>query len=121
MAIFVRCFMRHTPLLICLICYSEIARYPWKFRLSTRGILLKIQAVLLKKSPTRRNCAGVGKCASRPVRNVTPRMAMRLTVDRDLPVPLGVQLRGLIEYGITCGELAAGERLPSVRELAEAV
>ena len=46
---------------------------------------------------------------------------MRLYVDRDLPVPLGVQLRGLIEYGIACGELAAGERLPSVRELAEAV
>src|SRR5262245_32083052 len=49
------------------------------------------------------------------------RAAMKLHVDRDLPVPLGVQLRGLIEYGITCGELAAGERRPSVRELAEAV
>jgi len=44
---------------------------------------------------------------------------MRLSVDRDLPVPLGVQLRGVIEYGITCGELAPGARLPSVRELAE--
>jgi DNA-binding transcriptional regulator YhcF (GntR family) len=44
---------------------------------------------------------------------------MRLSVDRDLPVPLGVQLRGLIEYGISCGELLPGARLPSVRELAE--
>jgi DNA-binding transcriptional regulator YhcF (GntR family) len=44
---------------------------------------------------------------------------MRLSIDRDLPVPLGVQLRGLIEYGISCGELLPGARLPSVRELAE--
>ena len=44
---------------------------------------------------------------------------MKLSVDRDLPVPLGVQLRGLIEYGIACGELLPGARLPSVRELAD--
>ena len=44
---------------------------------------------------------------------------MKLSVDRDLPVPLGVQLRGLIEYGIACGELSPGARLPSVRELAD--
>ena len=41
-------------------------------------------------------------------------------LDRSLPVPLSVQLKGLIEYGIACGELPAGTRLPSVRELAEA-
>ena len=41
-------------------------------------------------------------------------------LDRTLPVSLGVQLRGLIEYGIACGELAPGARLPSVREFAEA-
>lgn len=41
-------------------------------------------------------------------------------LDRTLPVPLGVQLRGLIEYGIACGELAPGAQLPSVREFAEA-
>lgn len=40
-------------------------------------------------------------------------------LDRTLPVPLGVQLRGLIEFGIALGELPAGQRLPSVRELAE--
>ncbi len=34
-------------------------------------------------------------------------------------MPLGVQLRGLIEYGIACGELLPGARLPSVRELAD--
>ena len=39
--------------------------------------------------------------------------------DRTLPVPLGVQLRGLIEFGIALGELPSGVRLPSVRELAE--
>jgi DNA-binding transcriptional regulator YhcF (GntR family) len=44
---------------------------------------------------------------------------MRLSVDRDLPVPIGVQLRGLIEYGISYGELMPGARLPSVRELAD--
>ena len=41
-------------------------------------------------------------------------------LDRSLPVPLSVQLKGLIEYGIACGELPPGVRLPSVRELAEA-
>ena len=40
-------------------------------------------------------------------------------LDRTLPVPLGVQLRGLIEFGIGLGELPPGQRLPSVRELAE--
>jgi len=44
---------------------------------------------------------------------------MAISVDRDLPVPLSAQLRGLIEYGIACGELSPGARLPSVRELAE--
>ncbi|AWM85619.1 GntR family transcriptional regulator [Microvirga sp. 17 mud 1-3] len=41
------------------------------------------------------------------------------TLDRTLPVPLGVQLRGLIEFGIGFGELVPGQKLPSVRELAE--
>jgi DNA-binding transcriptional regulator YhcF (GntR family) len=40
-------------------------------------------------------------------------------LDRSLPVPLGVQLRGLIEFGIALGELPTGQRLPSVRELAD--
>jgi DNA-binding transcriptional regulator YhcF (GntR family) len=46
---------------------------------------------------------------------------MEFFVDRALPVPLRTQLQGLIEYGIACGELTAGETLPSVRELAEKV
>ena len=41
------------------------------------------------------------------------------SLDRSLPVPLGTQLRGLIEFGIALGELPAGQRLPSVRVLAE--
>ncbi len=40
-------------------------------------------------------------------------------VDRDLPVALGVQLRGLVEFGIGLGTLRPGERLPSVRDLAD--
>lgn len=46
---------------------------------------------------------------------------MKLKVDRTLPVPLGVQLRGLIEYGVVNGDLMPGQRLPSVRELAESM
>ena len=46
---------------------------------------------------------------------------MEFAIDRDLPVPLRTQLHGLIEYGIACGELVAGEPLPSVRELAERI
>ena len=41
-------------------------------------------------------------------------------LDRSLPVPLSLQLKGLIEYGIVCGELPPGTRLPSVRDIAEA-
>jgi DNA-binding transcriptional regulator YhcF (GntR family) len=40
-------------------------------------------------------------------------------IDRDLQVPLRTQIRGMIEYGIACGELQVGQLLPSVRELAE--
>ncbi len=40
-------------------------------------------------------------------------------IDRDLPVALGTQLRGLIEFGIGLGALRPGDRLPSVRDLAE--
>ena len=46
-------------------------------------------------------------------------MTISFMVDPELPLPLGTQLRGLIEYGIACGELEAGSRLPSVRALAE--
>src|SRR5690554_4225516 len=38
---------------------------------------------------------------------------------RALPVPLGIQLSGLIQYGIALGDLTAGTRLPPVRDLAE--
>ena len=43
---------------------------------------------------------------------------MLFNIDPDLPVPLGVQLRGVIEYGIVCGQLAPGLRLPPVRAMA---
>jgi len=43
---------------------------------------------------------------------------MDFKLDRELPIPLGTQLRGLIQYGIGCGQLAPGEQLPSVREMA---
>ncbi len=43
---------------------------------------------------------------------------LRMMLDRDLPVPLGAQIRGLLEYGIACGEFRPGDRLPSVRDFA---
>ncbi|MFC4170770.1 GntR family transcriptional regulator [Microvirga sp. GCM10011540] len=52
-----------------------------------------------------------------PEDRILARLANAL--DRTLPVPLGIQLRGLIEFGIALGELPTGQRLPSVRELAE--
>lgn len=44
---------------------------------------------------------------------------MDFLIDRDLPVPIRQQLKGMIEYGIACGDLLVGSPLPSVRELAE--
>ena len=46
---------------------------------------------------------------------------MRFHVDRALPVPLATQLTGQIEYAVACGDLRPGERLPPMRELAEAL
>lgn len=46
---------------------------------------------------------------------------MDFRIDRELQVPLRLQLKGTIEYGIACGELLVGEPLPSVRDLAESV
>jgi DNA-binding transcriptional MocR family regulator len=48
-------------------------------------------------------------------------MAGRLEarVDRESGIPLGRQLAGGIRAAVAGGELAAGDRLPSVRELAE--
>jgi GntR family transcriptional regulator len=42
-----------------------------------------------------------------------------LTVDRAARVPLGAQLAGRIRAGVQDGTLSTGDRLPSVRELAE--
>lgn len=47
-------------------------------------------------------------------------MPLRIFLDRNLPIPISVQLKGQIEYGIVSGTLKRGERLPSVRELAQA-
>jgi DNA-binding transcriptional regulator YhcF (GntR family) len=44
---------------------------------------------------------------------------LQLVIDRTLPISLRSQIHGLIEYGISCGDLAPGETLPSVRDLAE--
>lgn len=40
-------------------------------------------------------------------------------LDRASPTPVGAQLRGAIEYSISCGALPAGTRLPSIRTLAQ--
>lgn len=53
-----------------------------------------------------------------PAQETTPpRFAFR--IDRSLAVPVGVQLRGQIEYGIACGEIPRGVQMPSVRELSQ--
>jgi GntR family transcriptional regulator len=39
-------------------------------------------------------------------------------IDRELTVPVSVQLRGALEFGIASGELPIGARLPSVRAFA---
>lgn len=39
-------------------------------------------------------------------------------IDPAMPVPVPVQLRGVLEYGIATGEIEGGVRLPSVRRLA---
>lgn len=44
---------------------------------------------------------------------------MRFSLDRTLTVPLAVQLAGQIEYAVICGDLRPGDRLPTVRELAD--
>jgi DNA-binding transcriptional regulator YhcF (GntR family) len=41
-------------------------------------------------------------------------------LDRSSAMPLGAQLRGAIEYGVSGGSLPAGTRLPSIRTLAQA-
>ncbi len=40
-----------------------------------------------------------------------------LSLDRTLGVAVSAQLRGQLEYGIACGDIPRGARLPSVREL----
>jgi DNA-binding transcriptional regulator YhcF (GntR family) len=45
--------------------------------------------------------------------------SLSLSIDRTLGIPVGAQLRGQLEYGIACGEIERGARLPSVRELAQ--
>jgi GntR family transcriptional regulator len=43
---------------------------------------------------------------------------VRIHIDRQLPVPVPLQLQGQIEYGVTSGDFPPGSRLPSVRTLA---
>jgi DNA-binding transcriptional regulator YhcF (GntR family) len=45
-------------------------------------------------------------------------MGIELNIDRDSDVPLGTQLAWALRTAIATGELAAGAKLPSVRELA---
>ena len=58
-----------------------------------------------------------------PVLDISPEAAEAFTwplgIDRRLGVPVGAQLRGQLEYGIACGDIPRGVRLPSVRELSQ--
>jgi len=42
----------------------------------------------------------------------------RTSIDKSLPVPVGLQLHGLLAYAISHGGMPYGARLPSVRDLA---
>ncbi|TCR70319.1 GntR family transcriptional regulator [Bosea sp. BK604] len=46
---------------------------------------------------------------------------MDFQIDRSLPISIRQQIKGMIEYGIVCGDFAAGEMLPSVRDLATTI
>src|SRR5918997_3081141 len=45
----------------------------------------------------------------------------RTSIDKNLPVPVGQQLYGLLAYAISHGDMPYGERLPSVRDLANEI
>ena len=47
-----------------------------------------------------------------------PVLPLLAAIDRGLGIPISVQLRGALEFGIALGRLAPGLRLPSVREMA---
>ena len=70
-----------------------------------------------RPNPPEKRSNRSGRLAHTQADQILNTLAARL--DRDLPVPLGVQLQGLIQYGIAQGDLPAGMRLPSVRDLAE--
>lgn len=40
------------------------------------------------------------------------------SIDRSLPVPVGTQLHGLLTYVLTSGDIPAGTKIPSVRQMA---
>lgn len=46
---------------------------------------------------------------------------MKFNLDRSLTVPVGAQLRGQIEYSVAVGDLRPGQRLPTVRDLADSL
>lgn len=48
-----------------------------------------------------------------------PDLALDLSVDRESELPLGTQLTWKLQAAIATGELAPGDRLPGVRQLAE--
>ncbi|MFC4640173.1 GntR family transcriptional regulator [Deinococcus hohokamensis] len=56
---------------------------------------------------------------SSPPTSPDPLADWPFSLDRSLDVPIGAQLRGQIEYGIACGEIPRGARLPSVRDLSQ--
>lgn len=80
------------------------------------------RSIAVKALPTelrKKGLADVPDDVPTPVDAQTILADLADSLDRTLPVPLGTQLRGLIEFGIALGELPAGQKLPSVREFAE--
>lgn len=62
------------------------------------------------------NASGATKCSSEVEQSSRWLFS---AIDRSLPLPVALQLRGLVEYGIAIGSLREGQRLPSVRDCAE--
>ncbi len=58
----------------------------------------------------------VGRCHSTPV-HAPVKPDIRL--DRALPIPIYLQLKGQLTYLISTGAVASGTKLPSIREMAE--
>ncbi|GAA5532239.1 GntR family transcriptional regulator [Deinococcus aluminii] len=50
---------------------------------------------------------------------VPPLFSRDFRINRSTSIPIGLQIKGRVEYGIACGDFPPGTRLPTVRDLAQ--